>query len=296
MAMNVKGELEINVKRGGIVGSAANIAGGMAGGGGILGGLSGIIGPLTAIAAGIGIIVSASSFLKGMLGSIFKAIMLIVKPIGDILGVALMPILQILRPIGLFFNMMMRPYIQKAMEAMRAGGQLLMAGDLSGAAQAYLIGFQFLAKPLFDMMIRSTEMALTGIADIIGTIFPPLAPAMDAVKETIHSGASAIITTTDDILNNQLQNILDQAASTLTEEGGFASKVNLGFAKAKQHAENWGDEFSKTIEEVFEGIIDTVSGMRTKTSLPAGMFIKPTNTWATDPFNYYNWGVTVESM
>jgi len=123
-------------------------------GGGIFGGMEKQITLLAGIAGGIMIIVSASKMLQRMLGSVVKVLMLILRPIGDMLAVALMPILYILKPVGLFFNTLMRPYIQKAMTAIRAGALYTKAGNIGGAMGMFGIGAQYLLQPFLDMFAQ----------------------------------------------------------------------------------------------------------------------------------------------
>lgn len=152
---------------GGIGGKAA---GGMKGTGGILSGLSGlssltaIVPAVLGIAAGVGFLVSSSKMLQRVLGTIAKLIGLMLKPLGDMLAVGLMPIIMILKPIARFFNTLMRPYLRKSMAAMRAGGKFMREGNPELAFEAFGLGAQFLLQPF---------------ADLFANLFPILGPTID---------------------------------------------------------------------------------------------------------------------
>lgn len=102
----------------------------------------------------LGTILTSSKAMMASLKQVFKVIQLIVKPIGDIMSVGLMPIIQILKPIGRLFNSLMKPYLMKAREAMRLGGKFLKEGEYKDAAKAYLLGFEYMMKPITDLLIR----------------------------------------------------------------------------------------------------------------------------------------------
>lgn len=153
--------------------AAVNLLTGAMGGGeagGVLGGLPQLTGGLTKLVGiGMGVhgmlstVVSMFKPLLAVTRGIFKTIGLILRPITDLLAIGLMPILFILRPIALFFNTLMRPYIQKAMAAMRAGGQFIQAGMPEQAVQAFALGFQFLIQPIVDAFAAAFP-ALGGVA------------------------------------------------------------------------------------------------------------------------------------
>ena len=162
------------------------------GGSGGLGGIGKVVGVLGVIAGGIAILAQASQFLKGILGGIMKVLMLILKPIGDLLGVALLPILYILKPIGLFFNMLMRPYIQKAMEAMRLGGQFMAEGQFDKATESFALGFAYLMKPLFDLFVNFFTEMYALLAEALH---------MPGIAERIRDFGNSTIATTDSWLD-----------------------------------------------------------------------------------------------
>jgi hypothetical protein len=199
--------------------------------GGTLGSLALVTGVLTIISTGIksiwGVLTEASPMLKAMLGGITKLLMLILKPIGDIFGVALMPLLYILKPIGTFFNALMKPYIQKAMASMRAGGELLKSGDIKGAGEAFILGGEYLLKPFFDMFVSAFSTGLGSLSTIIGTVLGPIlgAPFLEAAKVIAATGQSIIETSTD-ALDTQLGALLaNTEAKTGTSFAGIVKNI-----------------------------------------------------------------------
>jgi hypothetical protein len=198
--------------------SAAAGEAGAAGGllGGMLTPMLAALAPLAIIAGGIAMIVKSSGLLQSMIGGITKVLMLILRPIGDILGVALMPLLYIMRPIGMFFNILMRPYLQKAMAAMRAGGALLQAGKPAEAMTAFMTGAEYLLKPILDLNVKVITEAFGGMADILGTMFrdvPFLGQAFMNLGVAIRAGGQSFIDVTTNMLDIQLGNVLAMAES-----------------------------------------------------------------------------------
>lgn len=216
--MALEGRIEVNVN-GGMMGSPKTGAGMSGGGtGGMLGAIPGMgkaLGLLGVIAGAITLLVKSSALLQGVLGGIGKLLMLIIRPLGDILGVALMPLLYIMKPIGIFFNTLMRPYLQKAMAAMKAGGALMKEGDVEGAMGAFALGGQYLLKPYFDMMVRGSEVIVSGLIDVADAMTGGMFhTGLMAVKEDVRSAGEAIISASTNFLDYQLGGVLAKAEST----------------------------------------------------------------------------------
>jgi hypothetical protein len=247
------------------------------GAGGILNDVLGAISsPLGLIAAGIGFIVSSSKMLQGSIGNIIKNLQLIIRPLGDILAVGLMPIAAILRPIGMFFNIFMKPYIQKATAAMRAGEAMLNAGDFGGALTAFTTGAEYLLKPMMDMQIKVFSEMMGGLADVMGTALGVVVPwAGDAFKNlgaSIRAGGQSIIDTTTNMLDNQLGSVLAHAESSTGKSmtglvkslndadiaiGYLSGSLKKGMSKPFEDINNWivndwGTEFTSQIKKIFK--------------------------------------------
>ena len=124
-------------------GSAEGGAGGL--------GLKSVVSPLLALVGGLGILISSSKFLQKTLGAIMKLIGLLLKPIGDMISIFLLPIIYMLKPIVRFFNILMRPFIKKAMEQIRAGDSEAASGTVLGGLGLALVealkGLTIVAAP-----------------------------------------------------------------------------------------------------------------------------------------------------
>jgi len=119
----------------GAIGGAAGGAGGAGAGGAIAGGaaagLAGgaVLGALQMISGGVmslvGLIVESSAILKNTIGNILKAVMLILRPIGDFIGSLLTPLVWVLLPMAKMLNMLFKPFLlgmrRKMVEEKEAG-------------------------------------------------------------------------------------------------------------------------------------------------------------------------------
>jgi len=221
--MALEGRIKIDVeKKGGLLGEpkTAMVGGGIAGGigkgggiGDIVGGIGKLLGPLLIIAGAVTMMVKSSAMLQGALKGIGKILMLILRPIGDILGMALIPLLYVLKPVGVFFNTLMRPYIRKAMAAMRAGGALMKAGKPEEAMGAFVTGAEFLLKPFLDVSVKVAGEMMGGFADLLAAI-PGVGDAFKGMGDVIRSGAQSFIDTTTNMLDVQLGMVLGQAEAS----------------------------------------------------------------------------------
>ena len=256
-------------------------AGGMMGGiGDMIGGMGKGVAILAIIAGAITMLVKSSALLQGVLGGIGKLLMLIIRPLGDILGIALMPLLYIMKPIGIFFNTLMKPYLQKAMAAMKAGGALLKAGDVGGAMGAFVLGAQYLIKPFFDMFIRGSEVLISGLIDVADTMTGGIFhEGLMSVKEGVRSAGESIISTTTNFLDYQLGRVLAKAETTTgTSMMNIIKKlddaeIGVGYASGMVAAgivsplaelsiwvgDSWGPEFKSIVQTAMNNAIRNAS-------------------------------------
>lgn len=245
----------------------------MGGLGALTGGIPKMLGLLGIIAGGITLLVKSSGMLQGVLKAVGKMIMFALRPLGDMLGVALMPILSVLRPIGRFFNMLMRPYIRKAMAAMRAGGLLMREGKEAEAMGAFGLGLQILLKPFADLTIKINAELLAGFSDLLSNI-PFVGEAFKGLGDTIRSGAQAFIDTSTNVLDVQLGNLLANTEAITGKSMGnvvmmlkdtevltsFISKgMKLGITGPLSNAytwmaSRWGPDFVGTFKDVFNSL------------------------------------------
>lgn len=201
-------------------------------GGGLSNAMEGAMSPmLKALAplAILGTIASSSGALIATFKQLFRVVQMIVKPIGDIFSVGLMPIIQILKPIGKLFGAMMKPYMMKAREAMRAGGKFLKEGEYGEAGKAYMLGFSYMMKPFFDLMTKSMGeiakaplrimdlfgQALVALGEeipFVGDAFKAMGYSLSGASTDMMSGVDsatdAIIKFTNDALDRQLGGML----------------------------------------------------------------------------------------
>ena len=177
----------------------------------------------------LGTIVSSSKAMMASLKQVFRVLQLILKPVGDILSVGLMPIIQILKPIGKLFNSLMRPYLMKAREAMKVGGKFMKEGEYGEATKAYMLGFSYMIKPFFDLMTKSMGeiakaplrlmdlfgqglVALGEKIPVVGDAFKVMGNTLSGASEDmmtkVDNTANAIIKFTDDALDTKLGEML----------------------------------------------------------------------------------------
>jgi hypothetical protein len=177
-----------------------DVAKGSSSGGGssMLSGLGKALAPLATIAGGIALLVSSSGALQGTLKGILQSVMLIVRPIGDLVAVGLMPIIAILRPIGMFFKILLAPYIAKAREAMNLGRKLQAKGEDVAAAGAYALGVTYVLKPFFDMFVSGFTILTETIAYIIKKLGDVILGGLDGILGT------SMASKWDEIMNGAL--------------------------------------------------------------------------------------------
>jgi len=98
---------------------------------GIAGGIvsSGMLATIGVIAGGIMVIVSSSKSLMKVIGNFFRMIMLIIKPIGDVISVLLMPLIWMLMPLVKIMNMIFQPLRKYLMTALSSQKEAFMSGD-----------------------------------------------------------------------------------------------------------------------------------------------------------------------
>lgn len=174
--------------------------------------------------------------LFSILGKIFKVIGLIIKPVGDLLAVGLLPILYILKPVGLFFRTLLRPYIKKAMEAAKLGLQFQKRGDLASAMESYALAAAYVMEPFADAALEVGKIIIKGLTiplkiligvvnDFLGIItagsvqVPDVDQAIDDFFDSIKGGIQSALDSrlAQLMLRNELEK-LPGAFNTLTGE------------------------------------------------------------------------------
>ena len=266
--MALQGTVNINMNNGLLESIRGGVFGGQVGAGGIFGGIGRMVGSLGLIAGILnqmlgllGTLVnlsqSMSGILRGSLSALNKTLGLLLKPIGDILGTALLPLVFMIRPIALFFNTLMKPYIQQAMKAARTGNVLLQQGETAGALQAFALSFQFLVKPLTDAFIGSMQIPINlviGSIQTLGNLFIDIFnvggmlnglratwnTTMENMKMTVTDSYNAINDVTNEFytdslnsletwatqLKDRFQEALDESIPTFTASTRFGNFVS----------------------------------------------------------------------
>jgi len=238
--------------------------------GGMAGGMLGKAG--LALGA-VGAIVMSSPMLQNTLQTLIKTVMLLIRPIGDILAIGLRPIIDILRPIGLFFRILIKPYLSKAMEAMRLGRGFLMAGEYEKAAEAYALGIGFLLKPFFDMMVTVSTISVQGVLagiKLLGegllAVLDPLGLVRDEFRNTMDSaiisvglGGAQIIAETSIMMEDWLTTLKIEYANmektTDTSMRAMTGFVGEGFIRIIQSATNF---FAPSLEATTNTMFDSI--------------------------------------
>lgn len=151
------------------------------GSGGVFGGGSfkGMMGLFAKIAGAAMIVAEISkvafSGTMKVLSGILKMVGLLLKPLGDILAIGLMPLIFMLKPLAQVVNVLFKPYLRAAMVAMKAGNVFQAKGDMGKAAESYGMGFMALIKPFFDLFVSLIVINLEILVSALQVILTPLA-------------------------------------------------------------------------------------------------------------------------
>ena len=222
-------------------GIMSSLSGMMSGGGkaaagaasGIGGALSGILGavlPIAGIVGALGILISASKMLERTFGNIFKSILMIIRPIGDILSIIFMPLMLLLRPLGLFINALFRPFITEARKVMMTGMKFLSMGMKGKAAEAFGVASQLLAAPIIKILILAIGEGLKLAVDIIfapfeilisllgglGDVLLQITGASQETKDAWTTFVTSLQTNTD-LLKESSKSAIDEGVTILLE-------------------------------------------------------------------------------
>jgi hypothetical protein len=106
-----------------------------------------MITPMATAASGILLLVKSSGRLQASLMGIMRAVMLLVQPIGDILGLGLRPLIYMILPIARLFRTFMAPFLS-------AGGKFMAESSRAFTEGKPLEGVVKFAQGLGEMLIR----------------------------------------------------------------------------------------------------------------------------------------------
>ena len=141
--------------------------------------------------------------LLSVLMPIFRVLTLILRPIKDILYVALLPLLYLFRPIGIFFQTVLRPYLQRALIAQRVGLQAQAAGETGIATGMFLESARIISLGFVDLIVQS----LAGFSGLILRAF-----GLDELASSIELSAAnfsqKLLTSIDNSLNTTIKDLV----------------------------------------------------------------------------------------
>ncbi len=145
--------IEILVKGAGTAGAGTTTGTGKGGGllSGLMGGM-GAIGSLVGIAGGVTVLVSSSKALMKVLGGFFKMVMMVIKPIGDVVAVLLMPLIWMLMPLVKVMNMLFMPLRKYLMTALSAQKEEFQSLDPTRILSATMTAISHSFTAWFDTL------------------------------------------------------------------------------------------------------------------------------------------------
>jgi len=281
---------------GGMLSSLAGASGGSTGGtGGLAGMLGGMTGALTGILAavgGIAILVQSSKMLQMTIGRLMKMVMLLIRPIGDMLSVLLMPLMMLIRPLSLFVNAMFRPFVREARNAFRSGMKFFSMGMTEKGTDAMFTGLQLMAAPFIKLLVIALGEGLKLATDVIfapiemflnalnglGTVILSLIPGSEGAQEAwtnfmgeIISGTEAVKTFAKDNIGVGIDAVLfgidEWAEGLIAHSQVLAEEANLSSELLKAMETNQIDaktiestmvKLDQTTRESFGSVIDSV--------------------------------------
>jgi len=213
-----------------LVGSSGGTGGSGGGISGMLGGMSGALTGILAAVGGIAILVQSSKLLQMTIGRLMKMFMLLVRPIGDMLAVLLMPLMMLIRPLSLFVNAMFRPFIREARNAFRTGMRFFSMGMTEKGTDAMFTGLQLMAAPFLKLLVIAIGEGMKLYVDIIfapiemflralnglGLVILQLVPFSEQAQEAwsnfmggIIEGTNAVKTMAKDNIDIGITGVLD---------------------------------------------------------------------------------------
>jgi len=184
-----------NIK--GAIGAGASGAGGAGAAiGGAVGGLAGGIAGMVivkllemvvqGITAVVGLLSEASGILKNAIGNTLKAIMFILKPIGDIIGSALQPLIWIMMPMAKMINLLFKPFLlsyrKRLLEEKQKGSFDMFSGNFDPFGASIRSSLSALGDWGGFLMTTGLEQLLLGLTDAIAGLGTAIVQnTMDAI-------------------------------------------------------------------------------------------------------------------
>jgi outer membrane lipoprotein SlyB len=138
-----------------------------------------------------------------LLMPIFRVLSLILRPIKDILYVALLPMLYLFRPIGIFFQTVLRPYLQRALVAQRLGLQAQAEGETGIATGMFLESARIVSLGFVDLIVQS----LAGFSGIVLRAFG-FEELATAIELSAANFSQNLLTSIDNSLNTTIKDLV----------------------------------------------------------------------------------------
>jgi len=207
-----------------------------------------------------------------LLAPIFRVLSLILRPIKDILYIALLPILYLLRPIGIFFQTVLRPYIQRALVAQRLGLQAQAAGETGVATSMFLESARIVSLGFVDLIVQS----LAGFSGLILRAF-----GFDELASLIELSAANfsqnLLTSIDkslleSVVSLEKSGLIDETTSELLKNIIASLTGGIEEADLGPITQALTDKMTKIVDGVVQNLTgeETLSNLVTKGASIAG--------------------------
>ena len=247
-----------------------------------------VAGAAGGLAAGVGVkllgqIAKSSAILTGTMAVLLRTVGLLLKPIGDILGIALIPILRLMQPLVITINQIAAPLIkwllqQQGKETFAKPGAVFGGG--AGAAIGGTLGGPVGA-------LKGAGIGAT-IGAFIGSLFEQEGKGIfgDILNAKVKETDENFVSLTDSLVNNGgkivgVENVVSKSFSnintTATKDMGLFSRVVENKLKETQEfvsLDKWGfagsliaylADIKRQADEILSGARSTASSRRERT-------------------------------
>lgn len=213
-----------------------NNAAGPKGGMGMLRGL-GNLDKLVPIAAGIGLIVASSKALQKVLEGIGKMLMMLLRPIGDMLAALFMPLMMLIKPLAVFINALFRPYIQEARKNFRTAMKFYGMGMKEKGNEAMFTGLQLMAAPLIKLLVIAIGEGLKAAIDVITLPFEIFLDLFKGFGEALQNSGIPGLTDMGNVIVDFTSNVKKGVEEVKTQAKDL---IDSGIEVVLSGIDNWG--------------------------------------------------------
>jgi len=291
------------------------MGGGQAPAVGGLGGIGAILGKIAVPLAVISTILSSSKHLQKELSKIMKSVFMVVRPIGDILSMFLRPISDVMRIVGKVVLALWRPMQKQINQQLRTGGQMLRAGNYSGAMGAYGSAFGMLFKPLTDLIsapiVEGVKNLALGTVDVVaglastitGTFFDIGAIIVSGLLMPLEGMGLILKTLTFGAVGDELIGLKDGVIKGIIDmKDGSLTNIELWKTDMKTQIENafsyenvvspvadMADNVSTTIRGMVQNVNASLSSLEVPEINYSGTVKTQTGGYSIDPTRLLDW-------